>query len=48
MEAIRELFGINMTTFGLTIEMGWMALWPVLVAEFLIHLRFFKSFGRKK
>lgn len=48
MEAIRELFGINMTTFSLTLEMGWIALWPIIIAETAVHWRFIKSFGKKK
>jgi hypothetical protein len=48
MEFVKELLGIDMTTFGLTVKMGWMVLWPVIIVECMVHWRCIKSFGRSK
>ena len=47
MEALMDLFGLAVDTFGVELKVGWMALWPIIVIEIGIHWRFLKSFGRK-
>jgi hypothetical protein len=48
MNILRELLGFNITTFGLTVDMAWMLLWPIFIVEIGIHWRFIKSFCKPK
>lgn len=47
MDILRELIGLNITTMGITFDMAWMVLWPVVFVQLYIHYRFLKSFKKR-